>query len=537
MRFRKSELCKELDQYEKIIIYGTGNFAMEIYPLLVERGLKDKIVSFTQTHESVSVSIDGIPVISVEKLTYEKAECVVLVAVSQPYVNEIKKIISDCSYPNIVYLVDYLVNFGCLEEAYLHLETFEEYCEYIADWYLKTHADCQDSFTYIQKLTKRDKYHRNKINRKQIVIICGFLSARIIKIVKALKKQHFEIIMLEYFGRVNPWCLKALHQLDVQIYCCECVEAMLYYALLYHPLVYLIEPRWGDCQWAEIMLKNKQYFGKIILTLYDVMNDGYCKIGQDKLVTEKYALENADGIIWRWFSKEYLEQKGFQYNGQSIQFLDYCNYDNVNLMPNKFNDSEIKLCMVVSYGDEYFEERPYIPQYTDYAKLSEILECIGNRKECIFHFYVGALAQENIIRCEEYEKKYRNFKFFLGTEYDDLVNELANYDYACDLYIGGDDPEDDTPLGDYSGSGYRNSVSNAHFDCLSVGLPIITTRAVKMWEYLSERDIVIKMDLSNFDLEYLKQQRTYYKAEVQAARQELDINNQILRLIEFFEEV
>ena len=70
MHFRSAVLCKDLNQYKKIIIYGTGNFAQEIYPQLEKRGLKEKIVSFTQTEGEESVFIDGIPVVNIEKLNY-----------------------------------------------------------------------------------------------------------------------------------------------------------------------------------------------------------------------------------------------------------------------------------------------------------------------------------------------------------------------------------------------------------------------------------------------------------------------------------
>ena len=68
-------------------------------------------------------------------------------------------------------------------------------------------------------------------------------------------------------------------------------------------------------------------------------------------------------------------------------------------------------------------------------------------------------------------------------------------------------------------------------------MPVITTWSSKMWEYLSPYKIVIKMDLSNLDIDYLKKNRNYYKQEVRKAQKELDINNQIIRLIHFFKEI
>lgn len=44
MVFRMRLLCKTLNQYKRIIIYGTGNYALEVYPQLIEGNLKEKLV-------------------------------------------------------------------------------------------------------------------------------------------------------------------------------------------------------------------------------------------------------------------------------------------------------------------------------------------------------------------------------------------------------------------------------------------------------------------------------------------------------------
>ena len=51
------------------------------------------------------------------------------------------------------------------------------------------------------------------------------------------------------------------------------------------------------------------------------------------------------------------------------------------------DSSIIKLCEVCGVGNEYVEDRTYNTNYMDYARVSEILERIGNRDDCIFHFY------------------------------------------------------------------------------------------------------------------------------------------------------
>ena len=45
------------------------------------------------------------------------------------------------------------------------------------------------------------------------------------------------------------------------------------------------------------------------------------------------------------------------------------------------------------------------------------------------------------------------------------------------------------------------------------------------------------MDLFDINIEYLQQKKKYYRQKVKEARNELDIDSQIPRLIQFFKEV
>ena len=138
MHFRSKILCEKLNQYANIIIYGTGYFAQEIYPQLVKCNLKNKILCFTQTKETGEASIDDIPIISIDNINYDKAECIVLIAVSKLYADEVKQTLSKYDYPNIISLIDYYISYSWLETDYYYLTAFEEYCEYIADWPVRT---------------------------------------------------------------------------------------------------------------------------------------------------------------------------------------------------------------------------------------------------------------------------------------------------------------------------------------------------------------------------------------------------------------
>lgn len=531
-------LCEVLDQYNKLIIYGTGDFARQIYPQLVEYGLKEKIVCFTQTDKGENDVIDGIPVLDIRTLNCDKAECGVLIAVSELYVDVIKQTLLQYGYLNIIPLSDYHTNYKRLAKEYSGLMSFQEYCEYIADWCMVNGIENANRNKVAKKLLHdRETLCEQKKNLNQIVMICGHLSARTVKIAGAIRRKKYDIVMLNYFEGSNPWCENEMTKLDIQSHRCHCIAEMLYYALQYNPLVYFIEPRWGNCLWAEIMLRNKQYFGKLVLDLYDVMNDGYVGIDEERLKTERYALEHADGIVWRWFSKDYLERKGFEFHGKSIQFLDYCNHDVMASLQNTGASSVLKLCAIAGYGDEYVEDRNYPVKYCDWARIGEILDKIGNREDCIFHFYTGSMSDDNIERCKWYERQYTNFRFFINTGHDELVQRLEDYDFGCELHTDRELADEEIPIGQYFSSILKNGTCNKFFDFLSAGLPVIATHPLRLCEYLSTYGVVVKMNVRNLDIDNLKRCKEYYREKVSDARKKLDIDSQIERLIQFFKDI
>lgn len=533
MYFKYKSLYKCIDQYQKIIIYGTGNYAQLVYPQLVKFGLKKKIVCFAQSEVNGHNFIDGIPVTGIENVQCDKDKTVVLIAVGKPYVDKIRKTLSEYDYTNLVFTIDYQQS----TEPFYHLESFQEYCELIANWYVETKKGEMDRSTVLESLLDRGKKAGRNRKKNLIVMISGNISARTAKIASALKRKKFDLVVLDYSKIKKTWFLEELYSANVKIEKCCCIEEMLYNALQYDPLVYFFEPQWGDCLWPQIMIFQKQYFGKIVISLYDVLNDGYCEEPESNLATEKYSLENADGIVWRWFSKDLLESRGFKFQGKSIQFLDYCDINNMNCSSDAPGFFSVRLCAVVGYGDAYVENRTYVPQYTEWARIGEILDKIGNIAGYEFHFYAGSLKNENIEICRKYEEQYDNFRFFVGIEHQELMNRLRGYDYGCELYIEGDEPPDDARVAYYFGSYHRNSIRNAFFDFINAGLPVITTYASKMWEYLSEYDIVLKMTLTDLDLEFLRKNRKYYKDRSEVARRELCIDKAIPSLIQFFQEV
>ena len=197
----------------------------------------------------------------------------------------------------------------------------------------------------------------------------------------------------------------------------------------------------------------------------------------------------------------------------------------------------LKLCMSAGCDAHFLKDTKSDVRYTRLAKIDEVLEKIGNREDCIFHFYAGNLNEEGVQKCRRYEKRYKNFKLILNTDYTVLIKKFREYDYACNLYVKGELPPEDYFIDGTTGSSYRNYVRHSFFDYLSAGLPIIATIPQKCLDYLQQYDVVVIMDLSNIDIEYLKENRQYYAEKVKEAVKELDINRHISKLTDFFERI
>ena len=76
---------------------------------------------------------------------------------------------------------------------------------------------------------------------------------RIIKIIKALKENGYDIVVLCYGGVSGNVVQKELSEYQIVIEQCRYMEELMYKMLKYNPLLYHIEPAWGDCSWADVL--------------------------------------------------------------------------------------------------------------------------------------------------------------------------------------------------------------------------------------------------------------------------------------------
>lgn len=530
MFFEISRLCKDLD--ENIIIYGIGCYAQDIYGKFCNLLFEQKVKGFVVTGVAEGRYFFNKPVYQISELMDYYIDETILVAVSEKYKVEISKELERLELKKIIYLSDYEYKNNSTWEYYKH-KNKSEYMYYIQNWMLNNKYSTMDCCALGQRIEKKDK---------QIVYIIGMEMAlpRHLKIIKALKKHNYEIIVLCYGDIKGKVVGKELSACQIIIKYCSVIEELMCEMLKYNPLLYFIGPAWGDCSWANIVIQQKKMFGKIVITIYDVFNDGLLFASKQQKQMERYALEKADGIVWRWFSKEQLEKQGMEFDGKSIQFLDYCTSDfeiddEVHL---ENVHKELKLCFVCGHPDYFFEEYESMAKgYIVNAKIQDILKKIKG-KQCCFHLFAWNMGEYAKKKCKELELKYENFRVFMGYEHQDILKRIQEYDYGCFLCTGGEVIPDDMSVdGRYLGITHKDAVSNKFFDYLDAGLPIIATLQRTLCDYLEEYGVLIKMNIDNLDIQYLQKNRYYYKEMVKQAKIELSIERQIPRLIYFFDSV
>lgn len=534
MRMFRNNLYDGIIKFSKIWIYGAGNYASMAYSFLKNAGLRERIDSFIVTEVKEQENIDGILVRCVDDLVFDSSEeNVILIAVSRTYEGACVQAVQERYCINILKFADFFVQDNDFIERLILMPDEKFMQNIIGETLLDTVMNFACEFDEKRIEIEQRIVQRNKdgINRNTIVLISGDMKPRIAKIIKALVKKNYDLVVLEYAYR-NENIIKEIMTYDITFFHCKDLIEVFYRALQYNPLVYYYEPEWGDCRGSEIMIRHRKLFGKIAFAPYDVLNDGYVQITEKDKLSERYCLENADGVVWRWFSKEFLEErKGFSYKGKSIQFMDYCMGFELeeNLKENKI----LKLCFVT--GGISNELLINESMYDEFAGIYKILRRIGNMENCIFHVFVGICSDSDKEKLKELEKEYFNFKFYYRTAYNDLIYKITNYDYGCFFSTGGKDvPELETIDHMYYGSDSVNSEANRLFDYLDAGIPIIATRPKKQCEYFESLGVLVKMDLSNLDINYLKANRDFYRDNVKKAKTKLVIDNNIGRLMDFF---
>lgn len=539
MYIQTNALMRELGRYEDILIWGAGDGGKYIYTRICNVGMKEKVKNFVVSKKNSDMYIDDIPVIMADELGQVGNKCAILIAVFElRYIREIKAEIDKIGVHNVINLLDYSINIGD-ERRFLREETFSGMIDHMTDWYLYSHRMEELDYGQVRDYLSGFASHRNCIDRNKIVFIIGLAYVRTPKIAIALKKRGYDIKVLQIYNSNQYAGQNELVENQIDLDICNDVAELLYKALNEKPLVYYIDPPWMDSSLAMFMIYNKEKFGKIIFGENDIQKIAMLpEVSEHYCTTEQYALENADGVVWRYDAKDYLTQQyGYHYKGKSIQFYDYCNDYARHI--EVAEDIRLKFCTLPTHLGELVNTPMIDKKYTHSADISELVNFIGNREDCLLDVYAWSYSEEDRLICKEIEEAYFNIKFYFKIPHSELIERMQGYDYGLALFKESCIPQ-------YFDSCVSNFIteptsvcgaSNKYFDYVAAGLPVVTHLSKKQTAYMEQFGVVVKMDVDSFDMEYLKENKERYKRQVKEALPHLLIDYQIQRLIEFVENV
>lgn len=546
MYFRIRDLKNCIKEYTELLIYGTGKYATEIYPKLNEMKLGADIEGFVVTEVKEQNLFFGQKVRAVEEIRESKKKRCFLIAVNRTLEKEIIDIIENRKLGDYILLSDFVRDDGlCMLEEQYRGQSFSKYIEYMAESYEYQHVDemlCKSRMEIIDQI-ERGTDNRKK-DERQIVVIAAERQARCRYIFRAMVERGYRVTVLSSSTEWPDWLRDSIDQEGIEVTHCLTTEDLLYQALLYDPWVYYVLPPWSDASIAAIMIQQKERFGKIALEIYDVMNGCY-NVDEKRLGTERYALENADGVVWRYFAKEYLEKEfGFHYRGKSIQFVDCCAGED---LPREGSDdsSLLKLCIVIGNtaglasrnGTDF---KKWGDDYIRHVTAREIMQSITDRSDVLVHAYIGTATEEDKDVLREVENSYSNFKVYYNIPHKELKKRLLSYDYGIQNTAGKYPMTDDQ----YREAGclylrgtYMLSMAQKFFDYIDAGLAVIANTQTRLCEYLEQYGVMIRMDTDRLDIDYLKKHKKQFRENVEKARIELSIENHIDELLDFFQQL
>ncbi len=550
MYFDLHGIYKEISNYNKIYIYGMGIYSEMITPKLYDMGFRSRIAGYVLSDKrSINQSEGGLPVCSIDDLHTDSSNIVFLIATSSKYEQEIADKLKSLNYSNYIFLSHYERNDS---RIYFRFEKtdFHQYCSNITAWYEYKYSErfCGKYLeehnkigAEVEKMFSGGNKKLNERNKQQIVFVVTMQHPRMHKIIRTLIKKGYEIVVINIDKSIYT-DLEYKNGEEGSVVCCECIEEILFEAVKYNPLLFYVRPEWLNSSIVNIMLMQRDSFGKIVIDIHDVAKGSYNLPAEQEWLydIEKSALESADGIVWRYDARDFLAEKyNYSYKGESIQFWDYC-YDEF-IYNESESDDVLRLCCIDA-GAECLHPPDDAELGRDgiarYASLQDILHKIGNRTECEFDLYISRISNTDMATLYELKRKYENFNFFIGYSPERIIQNISRCDYGCNLFHSGRLPTDEECMekGFYRLSGiYEVGATNRYFDFFNAGIPVVSSCECKRQaDYLMQYGVLVNMTLEDLDIEYLAKNKHLFRRNVKEAEKYLAISAQIDRLIVFF---
>lgn len=524
---RYNKLCSKLQKYGKIVIYGAGSVADEVYSNVSKKNVK--VDYFVVTHCEGKKYIDGIKIYEVCEKEYElqQKNTMVLIAVKKQYENEIKQLLLRKSIYNYMVISEYDTK---LEEwAQKPQIDTQEFLEGVAEYYFEMYGKELNKCAEITKHSGQYE-NRNHSTQKLIFVVGGYMP-RVLKIAECLYDKGIKVILLEssYASYGDKYVKKKLLSYCDAFYQCNCFEELVIRILENSDAKIHFFLTRAFCMDAFVLIRMKKFFNKIVFETYDPLCEMYHSIDKKQLDMEKYCIENADGVCCRAYEIEYLKsRKDYHIKGKTIVFFDYCREDKDR---ESFPSSlELSLCYAGGIMTERME-----PRHSSFACFLEFAE-LCRKNCCHFHVYCSYWEEGEDEQWEDYlqcEKENKYFHFHKPVLYSKLIDEIAQYDFG--VWPVRENYKLKIVNGFYLKNKLIYTATNKIFDCLEAGLPYISKIPEKICSKLEKENMLISWAIEDFDFDELRRRKTEMRRNVLRNRNEYLIKNHIQELLDFYQ--
>jgi hypothetical protein len=518
--FRVNKLIHDLKGNKKAVIYGAGTVAKNFSEELDASEIC--IDYFVVTHpDEEAGSIGGIPICGLEyKLEdIKKNNKTIIIAVSDKYYSEIRKVLEQNNITNFLYVGRYTKNY-INDDEYAKKE-INYYIDQIALWYTdEKKMDFSEVANVENKI--RSTIRKKEIEDNNIMFVVGNMSPRVTKMAKSLSDNGYEVnILFVPNSYTDNAIFRAINDI-VKCHACETIEELMYRIIISKARIVHVFSNYNSrgIDVANILVNGKDLFPRIVFDQYDIANGMYWTVSDKIMEEEKYCLENSDGLCCRGYELEYLvDELNFDIKGKVVQFFDYVD-DNVY---ESTNCSELSLCYAGYVIDNRFPDATYAC-WLDLAKLCE-------ENHCHLHIYPTIWNVKDYDEYKELDAKSNYFHFHKPIEYEKLSKELSKYDYYINPNKKGFLECDKNGL-------YTKKMiycaTNKIFDSLAAGLPIIAVSPVRLLEEFIGKGVILNWTIEEIDFDRLRQLRSEMKRNVVEVREAYKIKNRIYDLIEFY---
>ncbi len=339
-----------------------------------------------------------------------------------------------------------------------------------------------------------------KQKTNQIVFVVDSPSPRVLKIIKALDKRGYEIIIV--CRRKRGFIFSEIKNYAYRIYFYTTKARALEVCHRYKPLVYHV-----FCCYRYEVAKGliEAEIGKVVFDNYDgfagfVVDWKDTKENRKIAAQEKFCLENADGMTCRSFETQYQKREmGYRFKGKRILFLDYCDCDKD--VPEYSTDTQLSLF----YGGGITENEDCL--YSTYRKLAIICE----KYKIPFAIYTqNYLQAPNLIKLS---RKMDYFSFNKAIPYSDMKEVVKKFKY-CEVILQEKYKEyirDNKRDATYYAVKYRYGATNKFFDSIEMGIPLLGSGYDLVFNIIKRYGMAYYVTLESFEKEIPAIKKEYKK--------------------------